>query len=141
MFERDYLMNMLMQFFKGMIRANELRHEKDDPDLASSMLENLIAESLDMDGAAVLQLTPDSIAQVMRVTGVDPHMMEFIARSLLLDSLYLMEAEQSSKAQIRKEQAYAIAYEYGFDLPEDLSSFEGITDGLDEQVGYEEVPE
>lgn len=132
MFERDYLMNMLMQFFKGMMRANELRHEKDDPELASSMLENLISESLDMDGATILQLSPDSIAQVMRVTGADPHMMEFIARSLLLDSLYLEEAEQLHKAQMRKEQAFAIAREYGFDLPEDLSSFESITDGLEE---------
>lgn len=133
MFERDYLMNMLMQFFRGMMRAHELRNEQDDPDLASRMLEDLIQESLGMDGAALLQLTPDSIAQVMRVTDVDPHATEFIARSLLLDAVYLGEAEQPQLANIRREQAFAIAQEYGFELPQELSTFDGIVEGLSDE--------
>lgn len=134
MFERDYLMNMIMQFFRGMVRAHELRTKQNDPDLASHMLENLIQETLDIDGAALLQLSPDSIAQVMRVMEVDPHMTEFIARSLLLDALYLTEANQDQLAQTRRGQAFAIAREYGFDLPNELSSFEGITEGLVEEL-------
>lgn len=141
MFERDYLMNLLMQFFRGMMRANELRQKKDDPNLASKMLEDLIQESLDMDGAAILQLSPDSIAQVMRVMGVDPHMMEFISRSLLLDAVYLTDDGQDQMAEMRREQAFAIAREYGFELPENLSDFEGITEGLYEEDSDAELTE
>ena len=132
MFERDYLMNLLMQFFRGLLRVNELRHKKDDPKLASELLEAQIAETLEMDGAALLQLSPDSIAQVMRVMNVDPNVMQFVARSLLLDAVYLSQAGEDGQAIVRSGQAHAIAAEYGFELPENAADFESIIEGLEE---------
>lgn len=132
MFERDYLMNLLMQFFRALMRANDLRHEKDDPEAASKMLEGAIQEAVEIDGAALLALAPDSIAQVMRVSDVDPNVTQFVARSLLLDSVYLTQADKPDMAALRLAQAHAIADEYGFGLPENPADFESITEGLEE---------
>lgn len=132
MFERDYLMNLLMQFFRALMRTYEIRNKKDDPKLASQMLEGQISEVLEMDGAALLQLSPDSIAQVMRVMNTDPNITQFIARSLLLDGVYLKQAGEETQARVREAQAHAIAAEYGFELPENASDFEAIIGGLEE---------
>ena len=133
MLEQDYLVRMLLQFFQAMNRAAERAGNKEhpDPQSAADMLETAIGEATDMDGAALLSLSPDSIAQVMRVTGVDPNVTQFVARSMLLESVYLSDARQTALAAIRAAQARAIAEEYGFDLPEDPSDFDAITEGLE----------
>lgn len=132
MFEQDYLMRLLLQFFKAMNRAAELKEEKNDPQGASDMLEAAIGSATEMDGVALLSLAPESIAQVMKISGIDPNVTQFVARSLLLDSVYLAQAHQGQLSAIRAAQARAIAAEYGFDLPEDPSDFEAITEGLEE---------
>ena len=142
MFQQDYLMNLLMQFFRALTRSHELRQEKDDPDSASKTLEDAIENALEMDGAAMLALAPESIAQVMRISDIDPNITQFVARSLLLDSVYLTEAGNAEKAALRAGQAHAIATEYGFELPNDPSDFDSITDGLEEAAlagGFDSV--
>ncbi len=127
-------MRLLLQFFQAMNRAAERAENKEHPDPQSAvdMLDIAIGEATDMDGAALLSLSPESIAQVMKVTDVDPNVTQFVARSMLLQSVYLAEAHQGGLAAVRAAQARAIADEYGFDLPEDPSDFEAITEGLEE---------
>lgn len=132
MFEQDYLVRMLLQFFKALVRSNELRHKQDDPQGAADSLEDAISNAVDMDGAALLSLAPESIAQIMKVSGIDPNVTQFVARSLLLESVYLEDAGQPYLAQTRAQQAKAIAMEYGFDLPDNPSDFDSITEGLEE---------
>ena len=132
MFEQDYLMKLLLQFFQAMVRASELKEKKHDPESAADLLEDAISNATDMDGGVLLSLAPESIAQVMKVAGVDPNVTQFIARSLLLESVYLNEAHRNGLAIVRAAQARAIAEEYGFSLPEDPSDFETITAGLEE---------
>ena len=131
MFEQDYLVHLLLQFFRGLMRANELREEKDDPQAAADLLESAIGEATEMDGATLLSLAPESIATVMQVSGIDPDVTQFVARSLLLESVYLEEAG-NDLLSIRAGQARAIAEAYGFDLPDDPSDFDAITEGLEE---------
>ncbi len=131
MFEQDYLVHLLLQFFRGLMRANELREEKDDPQAAADLLESAIGEATEMDGATLLSLAPESIATVMQVSGIDPDVTQFVARSLLLESVYLEEAG-NDLSSIRAGQARAIAEAYGFDLPDDPSDFDAITEGLEE---------
>ena len=132
MLEQDYLMKLLLQFFQAMARSAELKDKKDDPWAAANMLEDAISNATDMDGGVLLSLAPESIAQVMKVSGIDPNVTQFIARSLLLESVYLNEAHRNGLAIVRAAQARAIAEEYGFSLPEDPSDFETITAGLEE---------
>lgn len=142
MFEQDYLVRLLLQFFKALVRTNELRHERDDPQGAADSLEDAISNAVEIDGAALLSLAPESIAQIMRVSGTDPNVTQFVARSMLLESVYLEEAGNGSLAQTREQQARAIAAEYGFDLPEDPSDFDALTEGLEEAAmagGFDRV--
>lgn len=132
MLEQDYLMRMLLQFFQAMARSWEVSKDEDDPQAAADMLEVAIGNATDMDGAALLSLSPDSIAQIMQVTDVDPNVTQFVARSMLLESVYLEKAGQSSLAALRESQAHAIAAAYGFALPDDPSDFDSITEGLEE---------
>ena len=132
MFEQDYLVRLLLQFFKGITRSLELRHEHDDPEAAADALETAIGEAVEMDGAVLLSLTPESIAQIMQATAVDPDVTQFVVRSMLLESVYLAEAGDASLAELRAAQAHAIADAYDFDLPPDPADFEAITEGLEE---------
>lgn len=132
MFEQDYLVRLLLQFFQGLLKSYERHREQEDPQGAADLLEAAIGEATDMDGAALLSLAPESIASIMRVSGIDPNVTQFVARSLLLESVYLKDAGNEGLAQMRQEQAHAIAQEYGFGLPPDPSDFETITEGLEE---------
>ena len=132
MIEQDYLMRMLLQFFQAMARSWELSHHHDDPASAADLLEAAIGNATEIDGATLLSLSPDSIARIMRATNVDPIVTEYVARSLLLESVYLDQANQPELSALRAEQARAIAAEYFFDLPDNPSDFESITEGLEE---------
>ena len=132
MFEQDYLVRLLLQFFQGLLKSLERHRDKKDPQGAADLIEASVGEATDMDGVALLSLAPESIASVMRVSGIDPDVTQFIARSLLLESVYLVDAGNAALAETRAAQARAIAAEYGFGLPEDASDFETITEGLEE---------
>jgi len=132
MFEQDYLIRLLMQFFEAITRSIAKREEEADPQGAADLLEAAVGNATEMDGSVLLSLAPESIAQVLGISGVDPNVTQFVARSMLLESVYLAEAGNTELAQIREGQARAIAAEYGFELPSDPSDFESITEGLEE---------
>ena len=132
MLEQDYLVRLLLQFFQGIVKSMERRQDYEDPQAAADLLEAAIGEATDMDGSVLLSLAPESIASVMQVSGIDPNVTQFVARSLLLESVYLSEAGNDALAATRAGQARAIAAEYGFDLPSDPSDFDSITEGLEE---------
>ena len=132
MIEQDYLLRLLLQFFQAMVHSYELSHDRRDPESAADLLETAIGNAVDMDGATLLSLSPDSIAQIMRATHVDPTVTQFVARGMLLESVYLAEAGKLGLSELRAEQAKAIAAEYLFDLPDDPADFEAITEGLEE---------
>ena len=132
MLEQDYLLRQLLQFFEAIVRTYELYWKDENPQGAADALEDAISNATEMDGVALLSLSPDSIASIMRVTGIDPNITQFVARSMLLESVYLRKAGRNSLAQVREAQARAIADEYGFGLPDDPSDFESITEGLEE---------
>lgn len=119
MLEQDYLMRILLQFAE-IIRRSWTKADKDrDPRRAADMLEDAIGNATDLDGGTLLSLSPDSIASVMQVSGVDPRVTEYIAFSLLLAAGYLREAGEFDLADLREQQARAVADAYGIDLPDD----------------------
>ena len=132
MMEQDYLMRLLMQFFQAMARSWSQAKEHEDPIGAAESLEDAISNATDIDGSILLSLAPESISSVMRVSGVDPDVTQFVARSMLLESVYLQQAGNYELARVRTAQAHAIAREYGFSLPDDPSDFQTITEGLEE---------
>lgn len=119
MLERDYLVRMLVQFAQAIRQSMQKAAGDRDPRAAADMLEAAVAEATDIDGGVLLSLAPKSIAGVIQVSGTDPRVTAYIARSLLLASTYLHEAGDHGLADIRAAQARAIADAYAFDLPDD----------------------
>lgn len=118
MLARDYLMRQLFLFFQAMTRSWQEK-ESDDLQAAAKTLEDAIAEATDLDAEALLSLSPDSIAQVLRVSGVDQKVVPYIAHGMLLESRYLAEAGEAALSDVRKSQALALSAAYGFSLPDD----------------------
>ena len=122
MLEQDYLMRILLQFAEAIRRSWARSVEDRDPRDAANMLERAIGDATDIDGATLLSLSPESIASVMQVSGVDPRVSEYIARSLLLASGYLAEAGEGDLSALRAEQARALADLDLPDTPEELAT-------------------
>ncbi len=121
MFEQDYLMRMILQLVEGIRRSLELSKGGEDPSSAAEMLEATISQATEIDGSILLSLAPESIADILQVSGTDPAVVEFVGRSMLLESEYLQQAGDTSTAQLRKSQAEALALSYGFSLGDENS--------------------
>lgn len=120
-FEQDYLMKLLMAFYQALFRSlQKVEEEDEDPKEAADTLDEVVGNAVGMDGSSLLALSPESIPAVLQVSGTDPRVTEFVARSLMLSSEYLTQAGHTQLASLRAEQARAIANAYGFELPDDL---------------------
>lgn len=116
MLQRDYLMNLILQFVQGIRRSVE--KGKRDPEDAAASLEEVVAQAMDMDAAILLGLQPESFASILQVSGTDPRVVEYIARSLALEAHFLEEAGSSGQASLRYGQAQALAAAYGIEVPD-----------------------
>lgn len=116
MLTQDYLVRLLVDFAAGIMRAMQRQTEDRDPQGAAELLEAAIGQSVDMDGDTLLALAPDSIATILQVSGTDPAITGYIARSLMLASAYRRDAGDADLAQLRADQARAIGAAYGHDL-------------------------
>ena len=79
MFEQDYLMRIIAQLLGAIRRSMERAAGEEDPDGAASALDMALGDATDLDGEALLSLAPESLASVLQVSGVDPHLTEYIA--------------------------------------------------------------
>ncbi|CAK7046417.1 MAG: hypothetical protein PEGG_01951 [Paraeggerthella hongkongensis] len=140
MLEQDYLMRIILQFAEIVRRSWTKAKDEHDPKRAADMLEDAVGQATDMDGAALLSLAPESIASVMQISGVDPRVTEYIARSLLLASGYLREAGEFELAAVREGQARAIAAEYGFELPASPEDLALLMDEVDAELAQAAEP-
>lgn len=118
MFERDYLMSIIMKYAEMLVKSWSRHKDKDDPLGSAQMLETAVGDATDIDGEALLSLAPESMASIMQVSGVDPRVCEYIGRSLVLTSTYLQEAGDQERAALRYQQAQALSQAYGFALPD-----------------------
>lgn len=123
MFEQDYIMRIIMQFGQIIRRSWTKAGKESDPLGAAELIENQVGDATEIDGNVLLSLAPESIAGVMTVSGTDPSIAEYIARSLLLEAQYLREGKDEQTADLREAQAYAIAEAFDVEL-----SLEKITE-------------
>lgn len=121
MLQQDYLLRMIMQFAEAIRQSMQKAQGEHDPRIAAEMLETAVGEATDIDGSILLGLAPESMVQIMQVSGTDNHLIGYIAHSLLLSSLYLQEANEPGRAKLREQQARAVASAYGIALPESYS--------------------
>ncbi|WP_270298299.1 hypothetical protein [Eggerthella sinensis] len=134
MLEQDYLMRILLQFAEAIRRSWTRAVEDRDPRDAAHMLEQAVGDATDIDGATLLSLSPESIASVMQVSGVDPRVTEYIARSLLLASGYLREAGGRRPRRRPRDQARALAEAYDLELPDTPEELALLLDEADAEL-------
>lgn len=116
MLQQDYLVRLIMRLIEAITKSLHRAKDDDDPQGAAEMLESAIGEATDIDGAVLLSLAPESIASIMQVSGVDPRVAGYVARSLKLESEYLVKADNLSLAALRLQQAEALGKAYGVDF-------------------------
>lgn len=120
MFERDYLVRMLVDLATAICRALDKSREEKDLEGACETLENAITSATDLDGAVLMTLAPDSIASVLQVANTDPRVVIYVAHSMQLQAHYLRQLNNNSVAELREKQAQALAKAYNFELPENV---------------------
>ena len=138
MLHRDYLVEQLVRFAEAIrLSWSKAKGEPADPLDAAEVLEVAVGGATNIDGATLLLLAPDSIASILQVTDTDPDVVEYLARTLLLESEYLDEGGEHARAQLRRDQAYAIAAGYGIPLaPEFVSEdeFEALFERMEDRI-------
>ena len=126
MFERDYLMKLILGYFKLIVVVVKRAEKEKDPEGAANMLEAAIGEATEIDAEVLLSLSPDSIASILQVSGTDPKVVGYVAHGLLLESHYLMIACDFARAELREQQARALAEAYGVDRPDNPAEAENL---------------
>ena len=117
MLQQDYLMRMILQLIEAIMKSLETsRGDAPDPEASADLLEAAIGSATDIDGNGLLSLAPESVANILQVSGVDPRVVEYVGRSLFLESSYLQQAGNPELSALRAAQAQALAGAYGFDL-------------------------
>ena len=114
MLEQDYLMRMLLSFFEAVNRSLE-KDKEHHPEEASDFVENGISQALDIDAGLVLGLAPESFANIVRVSGSDPHVVAYVVHSLMLDAEYKDANGEHAVADLRRDQADALADAFGLE--------------------------
>lgn len=135
MFEQDYLMRVFVQFAEAIRRSMQKANGEHDAAAAAKTIESAVSEATELDGDVLLSLAPDSIASILSVSGTDPRVVEYIARGLLLESVYLTDSDQPEKAQLRADQAHALADAYNLSLTGDSITPEELDELFEETQG------
>ena len=131
--ERDYLMRMIIQFVEALRRSWEQAKNDEDPLGAADLLEEAVGQATDIDGATLLSLAPESMVGILQVSGTDPRVIEYVARSLALASIYQRDAGNDALSELRLAQARALSDAYGLDLPDDPEQLACLEDVEDAQ--------
>lgn len=122
MLHQDYLVRMFMQLASAIRESLLKARGGEDPEAAADLLDAALQNATEIDGSLLLQLSPESMAAMLQLSETDPMLMGYVARTLLLSARYSEEAGQSSRANLRRGQALAVAQAFGFELDESALS-------------------
>ena len=123
MLHEDYLMRQLLAFFQALANSRSNALTKKDMIGQAETLESLVGETSGLGSDMLLKLSPESISTILRSTGVDPQITEFMAHSLLQAGKYRQATGDEEVGKLREQQAIAISKEFGFDLDVNLEDF------------------
>ncbi len=123
MLHQDYLMRMILALAQAITNSIEkTKNNEKDWEASAELLEATLTNATEIDGSLLLQLDAQSMTGLLQLSQTDPVAIEYIARTLLLESEYLTKAHKPALASLREEQALTLANAYDIPLSkEDLS--------------------
>ena len=126
MLHRDYLLEVIEQFVSTVSRA--LARALLERDLeAATEVEEAVAELVQLDPDTAMSLSPDSLVIMMQLSGTGDAVAGYAGYALMRLSEAYAAMGETELAEMRAEQAYAIADGFGADLneiPEELRDVE-----------------
>ncbi|MDO4502407.1 MAG: hypothetical protein Q4D06_04410 [Coriobacteriia bacterium] len=114
--QQDYLMRYIQQFVEALMRSTTRIEEQEDYEGAARSLDNAVGNAAEMDTDVLLGFAPESIASIVSVMGIDPRLVEYMARSLVLAGDYYGRAGDMDTSILRVQQGQALADAFGIDL-------------------------
>ena len=135
MFENDYVMRMILQLVRVLRRSLARQFPNRATELED--IEGSVAESVALDPRLMFSLTPESLVSLLELGNFDAQLAGYVVRSIYYESDLLEADGQLSKAELRREQADAIAVRFGLEVkptdcaPEALEQF--LADQTDEE--------
>lgn len=132
MLQQDYLMRMFLMMAVAMRESMQRARGEHDPEGAAFMLEKSLEDATEMDASLLLCMAPESMVAMLQLSQPDKQLMEYVSRTLLLSSQYLKEAGRDAHAQLRHDQAFAVARSFGVELSEESVSPEELERFFDE---------
>lgn len=131
MFENDYIMRMILQLTRALQRS--LIKEYPTPEEEIRDIEGKVAEALELDPRLMFKLEPESLVTMLQLGNVDPVLAVYAVRSIYYVSDLLEESGELEKAELRRNQADAIACAYDIEVTLADGSPEALQEFLDEQ--------
>ncbi len=131
MFENDYIMRMILQLTRVLRRS--LIREYPSPETEIRDIEGKVAEALDLDPRLMFKLEPESLVSLLQLGNVDPALAVYAVRSIYYESDLLEENGELEKAELRRQQADAIARAYDLDVTLADAAPEAMEEFLSEQ--------
>ncbi len=115
MLQRDYILMLISQFVDAI--TDPTIHAFQHADLKSiHQVEHAVGEILQLDPETALMLTPDSLVTMMDLSGIGDTVAGYVAYTLnKLSSLYERRGDEGM-AELRLNQARAVAVAFGWDL-------------------------
>lgn len=117
MLQQDYLTRMMVIFAKAFRQWLERRAGggvEIDNETARENLEDAIGEAAEMDKDVLLALDPESMATILWMGSINDSVAEYIVHALMIDAESLDEDGLHDTAELRRQQAQALASHFGF---------------------------
>lgn len=126
MLQRDYLLEVISRFVEAIMRALRLAVQQQDR-TGCQEVERAVAELLDLDPETMGVLAPQSLVQMMELSGLGESVASYVGYALdRVADVYEDRGEQGL-ADFRRAQAEAVEQAFGGDLscvPEELDQMD-----------------
>jgi hypothetical protein len=126
MLQRDYLLEVIARFVEALMRAFRLAIEKGD-EQGCKQVEQAVADLLELDPDTFSVLAPNSLVQLMELSGIGESVSEYVGYALDRVADVYEDMGDGATAELRRAQAEAIEAAYGGDLthvPEELDELD-----------------
>jgi hypothetical protein len=110
---------MIMQLADAIRRSILVSKDDDDLEAAADLLEASLEGATEFDGSLLLTMEPETMATMLQLSGTDPMLIGYVSRTLLLEASYLRRLHRDAMAELRHDQAFALAQAFGVELLED----------------------